>query len=548
MSSRPQPTVAYFSAEYAIADDLPIYAGGLGVLAADVVLEAGRGASPFYALGLVYHHDFTGDDPDQRPMIERLAANGFELATTADGKNLLINILIADRKVTLRAWIKHFGPAQLILLDSHINSNDPIDQSICDYLYASHLELELAQEMALGFGGLAVLKALGVTPEVYHLNEGHTAPTGLAVVLAAMQRDGLTFEAAVTAMKLHMVGTKHTILPGAGILVDWGTVARQLEPTLTKAGATIDELKAIATKANGDYSDTKLMLELTHITSGVSQIHVAAELHDHPSCALIPITNGVSRQRWIAPNWGDAPSKLSDLELWNTHCANRRQLLAFVKETDQTVLDPDTLTVVWARRMTAYKQPGLLAEDLERLDRLVNHADRPVQFIVAGKANPADTVGVELMNRIEAASQHSQLKHRFAYLPHYNPASAKFLVRGADLWLNTPIRGYEACGTSGMKASLNGALQFSTSDGWIDEVSADTIGWILPEGARSNVLYDTLEQAVAPLYYDRTNDVPTAWVQRMRANISLIDEHFTTRRMLADYYDKLYRPSVSDPE
>lgn len=544
MSASPKPTVAYFSAEYAIADDLPIYAGGLGILAADIVMEAGRGETPFHALGLVYHNAFTGDDPDQRPMTERLNANGFELATDGVGELLLVNINVADRTVTLKAWVKNFGPANLILLDSHIDSNSPQDQAICDKLYAADLALELAQEIALGFGGVAMLKALGMTPDVYHLNEGHTAPAGLAIILNEMTGNGSSFAEAMAIMKPHMVSTKHTILSGAGIFLDWRTVEYQLGAALTNAGASIDELKLFATRENGDYSDTKLMLELTHLASGVSKIHVAAEQRAHVNCSLIPITNGVSRQRWIAPTWGDEPVALSDAELWSTHCDNRHSLLEFVKETDQTELDPDTLTVVWARRMTAYKQPGILVENLERLDKLVNQSACPVQFIIAGKANPADTVGVELMNRIESASLDPRLGHRFAYLPHYNPASAKLLVRGADLWLNTPIRGYEACGTSGMKASLNGALQFSTSDGWIDEVNADSIGWILPEGATSNVLYDTLENIIAPLYYDRTDGIPTAWVQRMRANFALIEDNFTTTRMLADYYQKLYLPSV----
>lgn len=544
MPTSQQPIVAYFSAEYAMADDLPIYAGGLGILAADIVLEAGRGVMPFYAIGLVYHSAFTGDDTDQRPMTERLIANGYQLARGNDGQRLEVIICVADRKVALQAWSKNFGPSRILLLDSHIDSNAPQDQAICDKLYAADLALELAQEITLGFGGMAILNAIGVTPDVYHLNEGHTGPAGLAIVLSAMKRNGSTFAAALSAMKPHIVGTKHTILSGAGIFVDWGTVERQMGAALMQANATIDDIKPLATRANGDYSDTLLMINLTHLTSGVSQIHVNAELRAHQSSTLIAITNGVSRTRWIAPAWGDAPAEFSDAKLWATHYENRRQLLAFVKETDQTELDPDTLTVVWARRMTAYKQPGLLVEDLDRLDQLINRSAEPIQFIVAGKANPADTVGVKLMNRIEAASQDARLKHRFAYLPHYNPASAKFLVRGADLWLNTPIRGYEACGTSGMKASLNGALQFSTSDGWIDEVTPDPIGWILPEGAPSNVLYDTLGKTIAPLYYDQTDGIPTAWVQRMRANITLIEENFTTTRMLADYYEKLYRPSV----
>jgi starch phosphorylase len=536
-----KPTVAYFSAEYAIADDLPIYAGGLGILAADIVLEAGRGQAPFYAMGLVYHHAFTGDDADQRPMTERLGANGFTLVVDEHGQRRQVEIGIDGRQVKVQAWSKAWGPATLVLLDTHIGDNAPADQAICDHLYASDLELELAQEICLGFGGVAMLEAMGIKPDVYHLNEGHTAMAGLAVVLSEQRRSGSSFGDAVAATRPKLVGTKHTILAGAGIVTpEWDLIERQLGHVLAAYGDTVADLRPLAHKTENEYSDTKLLLSLVHKASGVAKIHVAAEHRDHPESHLIAITNGVSRERWIAPSWDGKPLDYSDEKIWSTHRENRLQLLDYVREQDQTEMNPDTLTVVWARRMTAYKQPGLLVGDLDRLDKLINHSSHPVQFIVAGKPNPADVVGIELMNRIVEASHDQRLARSLAYLPHYNPASARLLVRGADLWLNTPIRGYEACGTSGMKASLNGAVQLSTSDGWIDEVDSDKIGWILPERAKSHQLYDILEHDVAPLYYARRDNLPLGWIKLMRANMALIQDHFTAERMLADYYKQLY--------
>ncbi|MDB5178560.1 MAG: hypothetical protein JWN01_503 [Patescibacteria group bacterium] len=537
------PIVAYFSAEYAIADDLPIYAGGLGVLAADIVLEAGSQNLPFFAVGLVYHEAFAGDDPDQRPIMERLVANGFEPASNEAGERILVHITVADREVALQGWVKSWGRTKLILLDARLDENDERDRAVSDHLYAKDQALELAQELCLGFGGVAMLEAMGVKPDMFHLNEGHTAFAGLALVLRHLKaHPKLNFAEAVAAVKPKLVGTKHTILPGAGVLLDWNSVEAQVGPTLASYGAVLDDLKAVAGTSKGDYSDTKLLIDLTRVASGVSKIHVAYERHDHVVSKLIPITNGVSRWRWTTAAWDGRPLEYDDAKFWAIHSENRRRLLEHVRQQTGTELNPDWLTVVWARRMTAYKRPELLVSDLDRLAKIAHHAQRPVQFVVAGQANPSDTVGIELMNRVIETARRPDLRANFAYLPHYNPVSAKFLVRGADLWLNTPIRGYEACGTSGMKASLNGALQFSTSDGWIDEVpKIRSIGWILYEDDPVESLYHTLQHDIAPLFYRRTYGIPHEWIVKMRANMKLITEDFTATRMLKDYYEKLYQ-------
>jgi glycogen phosphorylase len=534
-------SVAYISLEYAIADDMPIYAGGLGILAADIVLQAASQNLPFYAIGLVYHEAFTGDDPDQRTMIERLSTNGFELASRENGERLTVTVQVADRPVVLQAWLKRWGKTHLILLDARLPENDERDRMVSDHLYASDPVLALAQEICLGFGAVAVLKELNVRPAAIHLNEGHTSMAGLAAVLEETAADThQNFEEAVAAVKPRLVGTKHTILPGAGLHLDWQSVIKQLEPTLMAHGATLNDLKALASNQVGDFSGTKLMLNLVRVASGVSEIHVKEELEKHPDSQLIPITNGIFRWRWTTMNWDGHPLTFDDDRFWAIHCENRRQMLEHVRQQTGTELDPDRLTVVWARRMTAYKRPELLVRDLTRLAKLIHHPKRPVQFVVAGAANPADKTGLELVRQVVEAARRPDLTASFAYLPHYNPVTAKFLVRGADLWLNTPIRGYEACGTSGMKASLNGALQLSTSDGWLDEVSISRIGWRLPVADSASALYNLLEQEVAPLFYDVTNGVPHHWILKMRANMKLVQEDFTAERMLHDYYTRMY--------
>lgn len=531
------PAVAYFSAEYAVADDLPIYAGGLGILAADTVMQAGADGREFTALGMVYHSSFTGIDTDERPMTERFEANGFELMKDAAGVPVKVSVPIEDRRASLVVWRKAFGSAELLLLDARTDPNHLRDRAISDKLYAADAHLAFAQELALGFGGLALLRKLGKEVDIFHINEGHTAPAVLALAVEyARAHPGASFKEAFEAVRPKVRGTKHTILSAAGLFLGPDQLERMVGPLFTELGWTTTDLLVFAARENGDYSDTKLLIEASPKSSGVSKIHVAAEAEEHPGSPLVPLTNGIFAPRWRSDNLPPEPLTLPDEELRRLHDEEKEALLDFVAEQTETRLDPHVLTVVWARRMTAYKRPNLLVSDLERLGRIANDSKRPVQFIVAGQANPADDLGIRLMNEVLAASDHPPLRSRLAYLPGYNPQSARMLVRGADLWLNTPIRGMEACGTSGMKASLNGALQFSTSDGWIDEVNIEPIGWRLADENSEKALYGTLEDAIVPLYYDDR----AGWTRKMRANIELIETQFTTERMLRDYYEQLY--------
>jgi alpha-glucan phosphorylase-like protein len=535
-------TVAYFSAEYSVADNLPIYAGGLGILAGDTVQEAGLQNRSFYALGLIYHEAFTTGDPDTTPMTSRLGTDGFSIMTDADHQPLTVMIPLDDELVKVRAWRKSYGTAQLILLDTHVEGNSDAAQALTDHLYDGTIGIMLRQQVLLGFGGVAMLEALGVTPDTYHLNEGHMAFAGLAAAVAYQRAHPATsLEAAFDAVKPQLVATKHTILPGAGLTLDRSALEAALKSLLVEVDPSLDYIMKHGAKKDGYFSTTKFLIAMAGHHSGVSAIHVKAEAKTHAGSPLVPVTNGVFVPRWRAASLDGNPLAFDDRYLWEMHEFNRHTLLDYVRTQTGKTLDRDHLTVVWARRMTAYKRPELLVNDLTRLIDLAHHAQRPVQFVVAGKANPADSVGFELMRRVIATSQHAQLADTFAYLPNYNPMTARLLVQGADLWLNTPIRGQEACGTSGMKASLNGALQFSTSDGWIDEVEIAPIGWKLPVEQTETALYDLLEHEVAPLFYGRRDNLPTGWIKKMRANIRLIEDQFTTTRMLEDYYDKLYQ-------
>ncbi len=535
-------TIAYFSAEYSVADSLPIYAGGLGILAGDIVQEAGAEGRDFHAVGLVYHEAFTAGESDTRPIVERLRAEGFEVAAEDDGRPIILNVAIGGARVAIQAWRKSYGTSSLILLDTRLPTNSPEDWRITNHLYDGTMGMMFTQQLLLAFGGVAFLHKLDITPEVYHLNEGHMAFVGLALALDYQRHHPrMHLVGALEAVKPKLAASKHTILPGAGLTLEREVLKEHLGTMLAKAHGSVDDLMALGGKDDGYFSTTKFLIGIAGRHSGVSEIHVQAEAAAHPGSPLIAVTNGVFQPRWRATTWPREPLKLDDEAYYLIHRGNRHRLLEYVHNQTGKQMEMRRLTVVWARRMTAYKRPDLLVNNLERLTALARHAERPIQFVIAGKANPADATGIELMNHIIMTSQRPELTASFAYLPHFNPMTARLLVQGADLWLNTPVRGQEACGTSGMKASLNGALQFSTSDGWIDEADIKPIGWELPTENAETAIYDILENDIAPLFYDRHNGLPLNWIKMMRTNMDLVERQFCASRMLGDYYEKLYQ-------
>lgn len=535
--------IAFFSAEYAIENNLPIYAGGLGVLSGDMVLEAGSEGVPLVAFGTMYAYGFdTAGERNGR--LDPLAA-GFELLKGASGDTLTASVVCNDRVVLVQGWQKTYGSARIILLDTDNPNNSPDDRQFTHQLYDKNFITELCQEWIVALAAVEFLRLLDIEPSVYHINEGH-----MAFVIAGLMLEYLknhpkaTLTQAQAATREHVVATKHTILSGAGLFIDrlvfrsiTGAALRNLDfETFFKLGATESKPE--------HFSTTKFMLDHARAVNGVSQLHVAREKVAHPGSRLIAVTNGVHRDRWLAQTYHDQdPLELDDNELWKRHSGNRGSMVAMINDSLGSQLDPNILTVVWARRIAVYKRPALLFNSLSRLEALVTSADRPIQFILAGKANSGDDEAKRILEEILKYCKMPKLDGRVVYLPGYSVPTTRQLVAGADLWLNTPIRGQEACGTSGMKASLNGALQLSTSDGWIDEVSEDYIGWKLPEKGIEAGIYDYLEQKVAPLFYKRNQDnLPTDWIKQMRQTMELIDRRFTAKRMLANYMAKMYFP------
>jgi starch phosphorylase len=538
-----EPVVAYFSAEYAIADALPTYAGGLGVLAADLVMQAGDDGRQLVAFGPAYRHNVAVKTDHNTPLDQQLEVQGFHLLEQ-NGQQLVLDIGVPSwDKTVVRVWERQFGTARLMLLDSDFAPNSADSRNLMANLYDPNLRTRLQQQYLLATAAIAVMQHLRIEPDVYHLNEGHMAWVILALVIEQAKRQpGMTVREALTNVGNEVVGTKHTILPGAGDFVELNLLKTLFGSLMEAHGLVLEEWFEAGhmPEAPDTFSTTRLLLTVARISNGVSEMHCVAERAAHPHSTLIPVTNGVYAPRWQHRDIAERGE--GDAALWKRHGENRAGMVEHVNALLGTKLAPDRLTAVWARRFAAYKRPTLLIHDLARLEKMLNHPKRPVQVIISGNANETDVEGMEALEAIMAAVQQKTLGGRLVYLPHYVSDTTKWLAGGADLWLNTPVRGMEACGTSGMKASLNGALQFSTSDGWFDEIDRRTIGWVLPEAEAETALYEMLEGEIAPLFYDRDHaGVPVGWVKKMRAAIEMMEKQFTAHRMLNDYYEKMYR-------
>jgi glucan phosphorylase len=514
-------SVAYFCLEYAIEDKLPIYVGGLGVLAGDYLLEAGKQDLPFWGIGLFYHHELT--EP---------SGSGFRTLKDESRKEVLLEVEIREPGVLAKVWQKSYGTAQLFLLDTNIPQNSPEDREITKILYDPNPKNLLLQQLILGIGGVKLLDFLGIRPDVYHLNEGHTS----FAILGLLAKQGL-----VLPPQNPIVATKHTIFSGAGSYIGREEFNQLLAYYCHRHKLDIEKLFGAGSCLlhPNHFSTTRFLLAYTRKSNCVSQSHCSSESQVHPDSRLINITNGINPDRWQAPGWQEMGKKKPTAEqIWNLHQNYKKEMLQLYGKN----FDPYFLTLVWARRITPYKRPLLIFSDLERLIRLVNNPDRPVQIIIYGKIKEDDTESLGVENQITFFCQNPQLEKRVIFCPDYSLAVAKKVVAGADVWLSTPEIGKEACSTSSMKSGLNGVLQLSTNDGWIREVNWDNIGWVIPENNVSQNLYAILENGIVPLYYERDrNNLPQKWAERMRQTTLLVQGKYTTARMLRDYQNKLYR-------
>lgn len=535
--------VAYFSPEYAF-DDLPIFAGGLGVLAADFLQEASQEDFPCVGLGLFYHYGFAPADDSSLEKID-VHATGWGIVQQ-NGQPLVLSLNIDGGEVFYQTWEKTFGSVTMYLMDCDIEQNSESDRMLTAFLYDKDFRTKFKQNALLGIGGVKLLEALDISPSIFHLNEGHSSLATIARMAShKRKKPHATFEELCEAVVAETVASKHTVLSGAGMYINHDLFEEVLGRYLEDEELPQEEVFALAQDPlrKDEFTTTRLKLRMANVKNAVSKSHKEYEAKQHPRSEfkLISITNGINLRRWQSKDIADA--KTQD-DLWQAHLRCKKALIEFVNDSTGSKLDSEALTFVWARRITSYKRPLEVFKDLDCLERILTNADKPAQLLIAGKPNIEDEVGVEMAREIGEHVLNPKFGGRIAYLSDYNLEVAHKLVTGGDVWLNTPEKGYEASGTSGMKAGSNGVLQCSVSDGWVDEVDISKGGWVLPDINTADTLYGYMEHEVAPLFYERDeNGLPKSWVECMSSVKKLIETRFTTERMLKEYKKHLYRIS-----
>jgi starch phosphorylase len=605
--------IAYFCAEFGIHESLPIYSGGLGLLAGEHLKSASGLGLPLVGVGLFYSNGYFRQylNPEGWQQEYTQGLDFYNLPCTlergADGKPVVISVDLPGRKVFAQVWRVQVGRVPLFLLDSRVEENRPEDRSITDQLYGGDHEHRIKQEILLGIGGIRALRALGREPNVCHMNEGHSAFLALERIRILIEEKGLTFHQALEANIPGNVFTTHTPVPAGNEVFGVDLMDRYFGEWYGKLRLDRKSFLALGRQNPHDEGElfclTVLALRTAGHSNGVSKLHgqvsrkmwsrVWPEVPQH-EVPVFSITNGVHIRshvsdqlnelliRYCGPRWSyDAAAQgttwkgldhVPDAELWRVHERRRSRLVTWAREhvrqqiarsgvpmkvadEAEEVLDPEVLTIGFARRFATYKRGTLLFRDPDRLARILASKDRPLQIIYAGKAHPRDNEGKKFIQSIFNFARDSRFKNRVVFLEDYDILVARYMVQGVDVWLNTPRRPLEASGTSGMKAAANGALNCSTLDGWWCEGYRGDNGWVIGGGeeytdleyqdqVESRALYDLLERQIIPLFYQRDReDLPREWIQRMRHAIVTASTQFSTLRMVRDYFQQSYRPA-----
>jgi len=575
--------VAYFSAEFGLDQSLPVYSGGLGVLAGDNLKSASELGVPLVGIGLFYRRGYFRQRLDEGDrQLERYPRNDtsrlpLELVPMApvveladDGGNLV--------QVRLGVWRARVGRVSLYLLDTKVEGNAEWARDVTDRLYGGDRENRLRQELVLGVGGVRVLRRLGLEPSVFHMNEGHSAFLQLERMRELVEEQGLSASEALEHLRESSVFTTHTPVPAGNEVFDADLVRRNLEALVNRCGLAWDDFAALGKVDSSDarFGLTPFALRTSRHANAVSELHGAVSremwhgLWPERRIDEVPITsitNGVHQRTWISPELevllGDTDPQfglareLPAEDLWVAHRTGKERLLRFVTETrGAPALDPNVLTIGFARRFATYKRASLLFSDPTRLAKLLADSDRPIQVLVAGKAHPADEDGKDVIQLVVDFAREPAAAGRVVFLEDYEMTLARRLVQGVDVWLNTPRRPLEASGTSGMKAALNGVLNCSILDGWWAEAYSPTCGFAIEgragedadeaeqDGADAEALYAVLEEQVLPAYYERDEDgLPQRWIALMRESIAELGPRYGTSRMVTEYVERLYLPA-----
>ena len=530
---------AYFCAEFGLSDNIPIFAGGLGVLAGDMVKESSDRDFPMVAVGLYYHEGYVCSEIDEKGVIvERCIKTapsdaGLSPVLDQNQNRVIIEVPIQDRSIRVQAWRWQQGKIPVYLLDTNIAENAPMDQKITHRLYDIDKETRLKQEMVLGIGGVRILEKLGIHPSIYHMNEGHSAMLVLDLIRHEMIERKIGFTEAKDRMSKHILFTNHTLVPAGDELFSNDLASALLSSYAHEIAVPIKELLELGlVQESSIFSMTMLSFRLAAKINAVSLLHQkkAKELWtDHP---MDVVTNGIHVPSWDAIR--------SHGTMWEDHQVNKRNLLSHIESACGVHFGERDLLLGWARRLVRYKRPLVLFEDMKRFQSMATRANRPIKVVIAGKAPPGDIKAAQLLGSLQRIVT-EELKGIVVFLPNYNLELARLLVSGTDVWLNTPVVGFEASGTSGMKAALNGVLPATTRDGWVDEAELFGIGWILDSDTIHKNILDVLEYQIVPMYYHRdTNDVPLDWLRHMRNSRDLVQNQFSTTKMLRKYIETMY--------
>lgn len=604
--------VAYFCAEFGIVEGLRLYSGGLGILAGDHVKSASDLGIPMVAVGLMYRRGYfrqylnaDGWQQEQYP-----EADYYNLPITlerrADGTPVTVEVEFPGRKVKAQVWRAQVGRVPLYLLDTDLPVNGPEDRAITGYLYGGDRDTRIRQEMLLGIGGIRALDAVGIEPTVCHINEGHSAFLTLERIRRLIVRHKVGFAAARELVAASNVFTTHTPVPAGIDVFTPDLMDRYFGPYYTQLGLSRDAFLALGRQNPADgsepFSMAVLAIRLSGATNGVSALHGRVSRRmwsglwpDVPvdDLPITSITNGVHVRGWLShdmaglfdsylgPRWISHPAdqsvwerveQIPDAELWRTHERRRERLVAFARrrlqmqleqrgappaerEQAEEVLDPKALTIGFARRFATYKRATLLFRDPERLARILGDPQRPVQIIYAGKAHPADQEGKDFIRQVVHFARRPEFRQRIVFLEDYDIKVGRYLYQGVDVWLNNPRRPLEASGTSGMKATVNGAINISVLDGWWDEAYDGTNGWAIGRGeeyedpgyhdqVESNAIYQMLENEVVPMFYTRGRDgLPREWIRRMKNAMRTVCPVYSASRMVKEYTERLYLPA-----
>ena len=607
------PRIAYFSMEYGLLDCMQIYSGGLGILSGDHLKAASDSDFALTGVGLLYQRGYLQQylNPDGWQQ-ERTPLNDFYTLPVrpcidAKGNEVIVSVELPTGEVLVKVWHIDVGRVKLYVLDTNIPQNKTAEhREITDQLYGGDIHKRIQQEIVLGIGGLRALKELGIKPTVHHMNEGHSAFLAIEHIRLLMEENGLTFDQALEATRVSDVFTTHTSVPAGIDLFDSSLVYDYFHRYCEKAGFPFEKFLTLGRKDMQNpterFSMAVLALKTSAFRNAVSVLHrsVSQEMFQDlwprlpvEEVPITSVTNGVHSPTWIngdlasvydqylQPDWRERVDEtkmweqvqeIPGQELWEMHRKRKRRMVAFIRERSvhaatrrkasaaeirrlQEVLDPDVFTIGFARRFATYKRATLLLRDVTRLKKLLNNPEMPVQVVIAGKAHPKDHPGKTLIREIVTLSRDPEVSKRLIFVEDYGIQVARELVQGVDLWLNNPRRGEEACGTSGMKASMNGVLNLSVLDGWFDEAYETSGGWAIgdrvpysddQDDIHASSIYSMLENEIVPLFYqnrDTEQEAPAEWVRRMKKCMANITPRFSCVRMVREYMSELYEPA-----